>query len=70
MERIDLNKISKEELELSQKQMKLLYKFNHTEPLSEEYANEFVYLSVRNLSKPSEIQNKSFYFYFRGVAYL
>ena len=37
MERIDLNKISQEELELSNKQTKLLFKFNHAEPLTEEY---------------------------------
>ena len=37
MERIDLNKISQEELELSIKQSKLLFKFNHTEPMTDEY---------------------------------
>lgn len=38
MERIDLDELSPEELELSIKQTKLLFKFNHTEPMTEEYA--------------------------------
>ncbi len=38
MERIDLNTISQEDRELNVKQLKLLFKFNHTEPMSEEYA--------------------------------
>lgn len=37
MERIDLNEISQEELELSINQSKLLFKLNHTEPMTEEY---------------------------------
>ena len=37
MERVDLDKISQEELEFSIKQSKLLFKFNHTEPMTEEY---------------------------------
>ena len=37
MERIDLNEISSQERELLEKQTKLLFKFNHTDPLSEEY---------------------------------
>ena len=37
MERVDLDKISQEELEQSIKQSKVLFKFNHTEPMTEEY---------------------------------
>lgn len=38
MERVDLDQITQEELELTIKQSKLLFKFNHTEPMTEEYA--------------------------------
>ncbi|MBE6499114.1 MAG: galactoside O-acetyltransferase [Methanobrevibacter thaueri] len=38
MERVDLNKITPEELEFTIKQTKLLFKFNHTEPQTEEYS--------------------------------
>ena len=37
MQRVDLDKISQEEMELMFKQSKLLFKLNHTEPMTEEY---------------------------------
>lgn len=37
MERVDLDKITQEEQELMFKQSKLLFKLNHTEPMTEEY---------------------------------
>ncbi|MBP5700109.1 MAG: hypothetical protein J6W71_04590 [Methanobrevibacter sp.] len=39
MERIDLDEMAPEELEFAIKQSKLLFRFNHTEPMSEEYAS-------------------------------
>lgn len=37
MERVDMNEMSQEEMELMLKQSKLLFKLNHTEPMTEEY---------------------------------
>ena len=39
MERIDMNEMSQEEIEFMMEQSKLLFKFNHTEPMTEEYVS-------------------------------
>ena len=55
MERIDLDKISQEELMKSIEQSKLLFKFNHTEPMSEEYAELLNELLEGNIGENSTI---------------
>ncbi len=55
MERIDLNKISQEELMKSIEQSKLLFKFNHTEPMTEEYAEILNELLDGNIGENSTI---------------
>ena len=55
MERIDLDQITQEELELSIKQSKLLFKFNHTEPMTEEYASILNELLDGNIGENSTI---------------
>ena len=55
MERIDLNKISQEELMESIEQSKLLFKFNHTEPMTEEYAEILNELLDGNIGENSTI---------------
>ena len=55
MERIDLDKITPEELELSIRQSKLLFKLNHTEPFSEEYAKLLNELLDGNIGENSNI---------------
>ncbi len=55
MERIDLDKITQEELEISIKQSKLLFRFNHTEPFTEEYAHLLNKLLDGNIGKNSSI---------------
>ena len=55
MERIDLDKISQEDLELSIKQSKLLFKFNHTEPMTEEYLKLLNELLDGNIGENSTI---------------
>ena len=55
MERIDLDKISEEENELLLKQSKLLFKFNHTEPMTEEYAKLLNELLDGNIGENSTI---------------
>ena len=39
MERIDMNEMSQEERDLMMEQSKILFKLNHTEPMTEEYAS-------------------------------
>ena len=55
MERVDLDKISQEELEFSIKQSKLLFKFNHTEPMTEEYTALLNELLDGNIGENSTI---------------
>ena len=55
MQRIDLDKISPEELMKSIEQSKLLFKFNHTEPMSEEYGEILSELLEGNIGKNSTI---------------
>jgi acetyltransferase-like isoleucine patch superfamily enzyme len=55
MERIDLNKLSQEELTQSIEQTKLLFKFNHTEPMTEEYNEILNKLLDGNIGKNSTI---------------
>lgn len=55
MERIDLDKISQEELMKSIEQSKLLFKFNHTEPMTEEYAEILNELLEGNIGEKSTI---------------
>ena len=55
MEIIDLNKISQEELMKSIEQSKLLFKFNHTEPMTEEYAEILNELLDGNIGENSTI---------------
>ena len=55
MERIDLDKISQEELELSIKQAKLVFKFNHTEPMTEESSELINELLDGNIGENSTI---------------
>ncbi|WP_405268463.1 acyltransferase [Methanobrevibacter sp.] len=55
MERIDLDKISQEELMKSIEQSKLLFKFNHTEPMTEEYAELLNELLEGNIGENSTI---------------
>ena len=55
MERIDLDNISQEENELLLKQSKLLFKFNHTEPMTEEYARLLNELLDGNIGENSTI---------------
>ena len=55
MEKIDLDKISQEDLELSIKQSKLLFKFNHTEPMTEEYLKLLNELLDGNIGENSTI---------------
>ena len=55
MERIDLDKISQEELELSIKQSKILFKLNHTEPMTEEYDLLLKELLNNNIGENSRI---------------
>ena len=55
MERIDLDNISQEENELLLKQSKLLFKFNHTDPMTEEYAKLLNELLDGNIGENSTI---------------
>ena len=55
MERIDLDQITQDELELSIKQSKLLFKFNHTELMTEEYASILNELLDGNIGENSTI---------------
>ncbi|AMD17725.1 galactoside O-acetyltransferase [Methanobrevibacter sp. YE315] len=55
MERVDLDEITQEELELSIKQSKLLFKFNHTEPFTEEYVRLLNELLDGNIGENSTI---------------
>lgn len=55
MERIDLDNISQEESELLLKQSKLLFKFNRTEPMTEEYARLLNELLDGNIGENSTI---------------
>lgn len=55
MERIDLDKISQEELTQSIEQSKLLFKLNHTEPMTEEYSQILNKLLDGNIGKNSTI---------------
>ena len=55
MEKVDLDKMSPEDLELSIKQTKLLFKFNHTEPMTEEYSALLNELLDGNIGKNSTI---------------
>lgn len=64
MKRIDLDKISPEELMKSIEQSKLLFKFNHTEPMSEEYAEILNELLEGNIGKNSTITTP-----FAGMAF-
>lgn len=55
MERVDLDKITQEERELMFKQSKLLFKLNHTEPMTEEYAALLNELLDNNIGENSTI---------------
>lgn len=55
MERVDLDKITQEERELMFKQSKLLFKLNHTEPMTEEYAALLNELLDNNIGDNSTI---------------
>ena len=55
MERIDLNNISQEEMELSLKQTKILFKLNHTEPMTEKYDSLLRELLNNNIGENSRI---------------
>ena len=55
MERIDMNKMSQEELDLYDKQRKVLFKLNHTEPMTEEYATLLNELLDGNIGENSTI---------------
>ena len=55
MERVDLDKITQEEQELMFKQSKLLFKLNHTEPMTEEYAALLNELLDNNIGDNSTI---------------
>ena len=64
MERIDLDQITQEEVELSIKQSKLLFKFNHTEPMTEEYVSIHNELLDGNIGENSTISTP-----FAGAAF-
>lgn len=55
MERVDLDKITQEEQELMFKQSKLLFKLNHTEPMTEEYTELLNELLDNNIGENSTI---------------
>ncbi len=55
MERVDLDKITQEEQELMFKQSKLLFKLNHTEPMTEEYTALLNELLDNNIGENSTI---------------
>lgn len=55
MERVDLDKITQKELELSIKQSKLLFKLNHAEPMTEEYTALLNELLDNNIGENSTI---------------
>ncbi|MBE6509016.1 MAG: galactoside O-acetyltransferase [Methanobrevibacter sp.] len=55
MQRVDLDKISQEEMELMFKQSKLLFKLNHTEPMTEEYDLILNELLDNNIGENSRI---------------
>ena len=55
MERIDMNKMSQEELDSYDKQRKVLFKLNHTEPMTEEYATLLNELLDGNIGENSTI---------------
>ncbi|MBE6493712.1 MAG: galactoside O-acetyltransferase [Methanosphaera stadtmanae] len=52
---VDLSKMSQEEITESVKQTKLLYKFNHTEPMTEEYNQILKELLDNNIGENSTI---------------
>ena len=55
MERIDMNGMSQEEIEFMREQSKLLFKFNHTEPMTEEYVSILNELLDGNIGENSSI---------------
>lgn len=55
MERIDMNKMSQEELDLYNKQRNVLFKLNHTEPMTEKYATLLNELLDGNIGENSTI---------------
>lgn len=55
MERIDMNEMSQEEIEFMMEQSKLLFKFNHTEPMTEEYVSILNELLDGNIGENSTI---------------
>lgn len=54
-ERVDMRELSSEELELSIKQSQLVFKLNHTMPMSDEYAEILNELFGDNLGENSQI---------------
>ena len=55
MERIDMNEMSQEERDLMMEQSKILFKLNHTEPMTEEYASLLNELLDGNIGENSTI---------------
>ena len=55
MERVDMNEMSLEEREHMMEQSKLLFKFNHTEPMTEEYFSILNELLDGNIGENSTI---------------
>ena len=55
MERIDMDEMSQEEIGFMMEQSNLLFKFNHTEPMTEEYASILNELLDGNIGENSTI---------------
>lgn len=55
MERVDMNEMTPEELEFAIKQSNLLFRLNHTEPMSEEYLSILNELLDGNIGENSRI---------------
>jgi acetyltransferase-like isoleucine patch superfamily enzyme len=64
MERIDMNEMSQEERDLMMEQSKILFKLNHTEPMTEEYASLLNELLDGNIGENSTIKTP-----FAGAAF-
>ena len=56
MERVDMDKMSQEERDLMMEQSKLLFKLNHTEPMTEEYVSILNELLDGNIVKTVQSQ--------------
>ena len=56
MERVDMDKMSQEERDLMMEQSKLLFKLNHTEPMTEEYVSILNELLDGNIGENTVVQ--------------